>query len=310
MQASRTIAGTLRPSRIGLGMAPLGGLRHQVDQESAAAAIHAAWDCGLRYFDTAPYYGAGLSEERAGRVLREYDRDEYILSTKVGQTAYVTADGSRATRPDFSYDATMAGFEQSLARLGVDRVDIVFVHDPVDAFDAAIYGSFRALLRLREEGVIRAIGAGMNQWEMITQFLDRVPLDCVMPAGRLTLLDQSAATTLIPACRRAGVAMIGAGVLNSGVLARPEPGALYDYQPASDAVIDRARRIGRVCADHGVSLLAAALQFPLRYDVVATVLVGAHPAAEVRVNAAAAAAVIPDDLWADLEARSLIPPLT
>ncbi len=301
-------------TRLGLGCAPLGNMFAALGDEQARATVEAAWELGLRWFDTAPLYGHGLSEGRLGAVLRVHPRADFAVATKVGRLLVAGSDPAtifRDTPPvrpqfDFSYDGAMRSLEASLARMGIDRVDVVHVHDPDEHELDAVDGAFRALRRLREERVIGAVGAGMNQSAMLTRFVERGLVDCVLLAGRYSILDQSGMADLLPAAQRAGVAVIAAGVFNSGLLADPQPGATFDYAPASPERIERAQRLRAVCADHGVSLRAAALQFPTRHPGVSTVLTGARSAAEIRENAHLFAEDIPGDLWARLLADGLI----
>jgi D-threo-aldose 1-dehydrogenase len=308
-------------ARIGLGAAELGNLYDEVDPADAAAVVEAAWDAGWRYFDTAPHYGLGLSERRLGEVLRTKPRDEFVLSTKVGrllvdsgEPASDEANGFAVTSTlrrqwDFSRDGILRSLEASLDRLGMDRVDVLYLHDPDDHYREAIETGFPALAELRDQGVVGAIGAGMNQSAMLTRFVRETDLDVVMLAGRYTLLDQSAASDLLPACVEQDVRVIAVGVFNSGILAteEPAPGATYDYVPADQARLDRARRIAAVCADHGTSLPSAALHFPLTHPAVAGIAVGCHHPDQVRTNTTSLAAPIPPTLWPALQAASLIP---
>lgn len=306
----------LRVTRLGLGCAPLGNLYAAISDAQADATVAAAWDAGLRSFDTAPLYGHGLSERRLGRALRDRPRGEFVLATKAGRLLVPGRDPETifadvpAHRPvfDFSFDGTLRAFDESLRRLGLDRVDVLHVHDP-DAHEAdAAAGAFRALRRLRDAGVIGAIGAGMNQSAMLTRFVERGLVDCVLVAGRYSLLDQSAVTDLLPAAASVGVAVIAAGVFNSGLLADPRPGAPFDYVSASPEVVERARRIADVCRRHDVPLRAAALQFPALHPAVTTVLTGARSAAEIDENARLFAQPIPPALWAALRRDGWIDP--
>jgi D-threo-aldose 1-dehydrogenase len=298
----------LTVTRLGLGCASLGNLYTALDDAEAAATADAAWAAGLRFFDTAPLYGHGLSERRIGAALRERPRGEYVLATKVGRTlvpgrdpASIFADAPELTPAfDFSHDGVLRGVEQSLARLGAARIDVLHVHDP-DAHEAeATLGAFRALAGLREQGVIGAVGAGMNQSAMLARFVQRGLVDCVLLAGRYTLLDQSALADLLPAAERAGVAVILGGVFNSGLLADPRPGAPFDYAPAPPAVLARARSLAAICERHGVPLGAAALQFSAAHPAVASVLVGARSAAELEQALRWFAQPIPAELWKGL----------
>jgi D-threo-aldose 1-dehydrogenase len=273
-------------TELGFGTAPLGNLYRAISEEDAQATLQAAWDAGCRYIDTAPLYGHGLSERRIGAALRASPRDAYVLATKVGRRLVpghdprtIFADAPAFTPVfDFSYDGVLRGMEESLARLGASRIDVLHVHDP-DAHEAeALSGAFRALARLREEGVIGAIGAGMNQSAMLARFVERGLVDCVLLAGRYTLLDQSALADLLPQAEAAGVAVILGG-FDRGSPTRP--GARYDYATAEPALLARARALAAICERHGVPLGAAALQFGARHPAVASVLVGARSPAEV-----------------------------
>jgi D-threo-aldose 1-dehydrogenase len=291
--------------RLGLGTAPLGGLYDIVDDEAAHATLDRAWSLGLRVFDTAPYYGSGLAERRLGAALRGRPRDELVVSTKVGRLLRPgdsRVSGWHGAPPleayfDFSYDAALRSLDESLERLGLDRIDIALVHDPDDHYDEAVDGAFRALARLREEGLVRAIGVGMNQTELLCRFAREADPDCFLVAGRYTLLDRSAADELLPLCDERGIAVIAGGVFNSGVLA---DGTTYDYAPASPAVLERAAEFRAICARRDVPLAAAAVQFPLRHPAVACVLVGCRSAAEVEEDARLADLELPQALWQEL----------
>jgi D-threo-aldose 1-dehydrogenase len=298
-------------TRLGLGCAPLGNLFQAVADDDAVATVDAAWDAGWRLFDTAPLYGHGLSERRLGAALAGRPRAEYVLSTKVGRLLRPPAAGSTVATifvdapdldPVFAYsrDAVLRSIDESLERLGVDRIDVVHVHDPDDHEQAALDGAFPALIELREQGVVGAIGCGMNQWQMLDRFVDRVDLDCVLLAGRYTLLDPSGGDELLPHCLDRGVGVVIGGVFNSGLLADPDERATYDYASAPIHLVAQARAMAQVCTAHGVSLTAAALQFALAHPAVTSVLVGARSAAEVHSDATAAAVALPDDLWAEL----------
>jgi D-threo-aldose 1-dehydrogenase len=292
--------------RIGLGCAPLGNLYRAVDDDVATATVDAAWERGIRLFDTAPLYGHGLSEQRLGAALAARPRDEYVLATKVGRLLVPGAapDDSifTATPPlvpvyDFSADGVRRSIDASLERLGLDRIDLLHVHDPEDHLDQAETEAFPALLRLRDEGVIGAVGVGTNFPHVVARFVGRVDLDCVLLAGRCTLLDRSGPDVAFDACIEHGVRVLAAGVFNSGVLAAPGPGAHFDYAPAPHDVLARAERLRGVCAAAGVPLAAAAVQFPLRHPAVTTVLVGARSPAEVHEDVDLLDVAIPDDLW-------------
>jgi D-threo-aldose 1-dehydrogenase len=296
-------------TELAFGGAPIGNLFAAVDDGEAAAAVDAAWESGIRTFDTAPHYGFGLSERRLGAALAHRPRAEYVISTKVGRLltdvggppapdAEGFAVSTRGRRVfDFSADGVLRSLAESLGRLGLDRVDIALIHDPDDHGDQALREAYPALERLRAEGCVRAIGVGMNQTEMLTRFVADTDIDVVLVAGRYTLLDQSAADGLLPAALARDVAVIVGGVFNSGLLAAPAPGATYDYEVAPDALIARARDLAALCASFGVPLRAAAARFPLRHPAVASVLIGARSAAEVTDAIRLRATEIPDALW-------------
>ncbi|MEP7024033.1 MAG: aldo/keto reductase [Actinomycetota bacterium] len=308
-------------TRLVFGGAPLGGLFSALTDEDALATLDAAWAAGIRAFDTAPHYGVGLSEQRIGQFLAGRPQDEYVLSTKVGrllvpaagpagsvegaESFYGTPQLSRVW--DFSRDGVLASLEASLTRLGTDRVDIALIHDPDDHATQALDEAYPALAELRDAGVVGAIGFGMNQVAMLEWFLPRTDLDCVLVAGRYSLLDGSAAERLLPDCQRKGVAVLVGGVFNSGVLADPGPGATYDYQPAPASITGRARQIASVCADYGLPLGAVALQFTLRHPGVTAAVVGARSAAEISQDASFLEMAVPDALFDQLAADGLIP---
>jgi D-threo-aldose 1-dehydrogenase len=293
-------------TELALGCAPLAGLYEPVPQEQARATIDAAWDLGIRTFDTAPHYGAGVSERRLGAALRERPRDELVLATKVGRLLLPTDEPDREGFPDeppvrrvfdFSRDGVRRSLEGSLDRLGLDRADIVHVHDPDDHLDQAIGEGLPALAELRAAGTVGAIGAGSNRPEPLARIVREAEVDWVLVAGRMTLLDQSAAAELLPLCLERGVRVIAAGVFNSGLLAG---GTTYDYAPAAPELVERAREIAATCARHGVSLADAALAYPRRHPAVTAVLVGARSPEEVAEDVAGFERAIPDELWEEL----------
>jgi len=308
------------PSRLGFGGAAIGNLFTAVDDEGARAAVDAAWESGFRYFDTAPHYGLGLSERRLGAVLRDRPRDEFVLSTKVGRILDPASGHSAARddqgfdvpathtrRWDFSGDGVRRSIEDSLVRLGLDRIDIAYLHDPDDHVEQALTEAYPALEKLREEGILRAIGVGMNQSAVPTRFVTETDIDVVLLAGRYTLLDQSGAEDLLPAAEARGVAVILGGVFNSGLLADPRATATYNYVPAPAELIRKALDIESACADYGVPLRAAALQFGLTtHPAVAGALVGIRDADQARDCAAMAGVTVPETLWRDLRERGLI----
>ncbi|MEM1389102.1 MAG: aldo/keto reductase [Pseudomonadota bacterium] len=319
-------------TELGFGTAPIGNLYRGVSDSDARAILDLAWESGVRYFDTAPLYGLGLSERRLGEFLRDKPRDAYTLSTKVGRLMQACAPEDRigvgkwfdvpARREiyDYSYDGVMRSIEVSLERLGVDRIDILYGHD-IDIFthgshDAMVRylgeflgGGHRALVELREAGVIAGFGLGINEWEPGAWLVDRGDLDIILLAGRYTLLEQEALAAFVPKCAAKGVGLVIGGPYNSGILATgPRAGAYYNYDPAPPEILDRVRRIEAVCKAHNVRLVDAAFQFPLGHDAVLSVIPGGQAVAEMRSNIAAATAVIPPDLWAELKAEGLVSP--
>ena len=280
--------------------------------DEAHRVVEAAWQAGIRFFDTAPLYGHGLAEQRLGAVLRAKPREEFVLATKVGRLLRADAPpepgqaykGVPPVNPtyDFSYDGVMRSVEESLARLGLDTVDVLHIHDPDEHFEDALAGAYRALDRLRAEGTIRAVGAGMNQAEMLVRFAREADFDCFLLAGRYTLLDRTGAAELLPLCVEKSIAIIAGGVFNSGILANPRPGTTFNYQQAPPELVDRALRMQEICARHGVELKAAAIQFPLRHPAVASVLTGCRSVREVEENVRMFQAPIPSSLWDELDA--------
>jgi D-threo-aldose 1-dehydrogenase len=301
------------------GGAPIGGLYAPVSEESAAATLAAAWDAGIRAFDTAPHYGVGLSEQRIGDFLAGRPRADFVVSTKVGRRlvpAISPVDGDdefygtpalRRVR-DYSADGAWRSLEDSLRRLRLDRVDIALIHDPDEYMAEALAGAYPALARLRAEGTVGAIGVGVNSAALAEWFVTRCDLDCVLVAGRYTLLDDSAAWSLFPLCVARGVAVLAAGVFNSGILADPQEGARYDYALAPPAVLARVRRIAEVCARYDVPVAAAALRHVLNHPAVTAAVVGVRTPDEVRADAGYLDWPIPDALWADLDPDRLDQP--
>jgi D-threo-aldose 1-dehydrogenase len=283
---------------LGLGTAPLAGLYEPVDEETAQRVIERAWELGIRYFDTAPYYGSGLAEQRLGAVLARKERDSFAVSTKVGRLLRADASGWGGAYFDFSFDAALRSLEQSLERLGLDRVDVALVHDPDEHYDEALAGAFRALARLRDEGAVRAIGVGMNQVELLCRFAREADPDCFLVAGRYTVLDRGAADELLPLCRDRGISVIAGGVFNSGVLAG---GDTFDYQTADSHVFARVEQLREVCARRDVPLTAAAVQFPRRDPAVVSVLVGCRSPEEVEEDVRLSELALPAALWEELD---------
>ncbi|MFF4656280.1 aldo/keto reductase [Streptomyces sp. NPDC001381] len=323
MRTTRLGGSAVPVSELALGCAALGNLYHPVTDEAAHATVDAAWDSGIRTFDTAPHYGLGLSERRLGAALHDRPRDTYTLSTKVGRLLVPNPDGGSgddlahgfavpATHRrvwDFSADGVLRSLEASLRRLGLDRVDVALLHDPDDHADQALREAYPALERLRGEGVIGAIGVGMNQSALPARFVRETDIDVVLLAGRYTLLEQDGLTELLPEVARGRSVIIG-GVFNSGLLTAPRPGATYDYAPAPRPVLDRALRLQAVCEHHGVPLRAAALRFPFGHPAVGSVLTGARSPQEVRDTVEQLRRPIPDALWDELRAEGLLDPAT
>ncbi|MEO3432767.1 aldo/keto reductase [Inquilinus sp. CAU 1745] len=310
---------------MGLGGAALGGLYQAVDDQTAAETIAGGLEAGLLYVDTAPFYGYGLSEHRFGEALRRFGRDRVVLSTKAGRRLVrrtepqAPEDYWKAPLPfqpvvDYSHDGVMRSVEDSLQRLGTDRIDILYLHDVGRTsygddhprlMAEAMSGGARAMRRLKEEGVVGAIGLGVNEWEVCAEALEHQDWDVFLLAGRYTLLEQTVLDGFFPLCERRGVSIIIGGPYNSGILAG---GDTFNYDRAPEDVRDRAARLGEACRDHGVSLPAAALQFVLKHPVVASVIPGARSRAEMEQNIEHLTRPIPDDLWADLKRRGLLHP--
>jgi D-threo-aldose 1-dehydrogenase len=312
--------------RLGFGASGLGTLTWDIPEATAAEILDAAWDAGFRYYDTSPLYGHGLSELRLGRLLRERPREDFLVSTKVGRYLVPPRGGERAdtgqwVRPlplkavlDYSYDGVMRSLEQSASRIGLARFDIVYIHD-LDRrnlgsdFDrhyrAAVDGGFRALDELRRSGDIGAVGIGLNEADVAADLVRALDLDTVMLAGRYTLLEQPALAEFLPEAARRGVDVVAVGVFNSGILVKPEGGS-YDYGAAPDALVARARAIAAVCAEFGVEMPAAALQFPFGHPAVKAVVVGMSRLKAVAQNKAWFDATIPPGLWQRLKETGLL----
>jgi D-threo-aldose 1-dehydrogenase len=319
---------SLDVTALGFGTAPLGDQFKVVSEEESRSTFDLAWDAGVRYFDTAPMYGHGLAEHRTGEALRHRPRGEYILSTKVGRmlmpakretidfTPWVDALPFRIAY-DYTYDATMRSIEHSLQRLALEFIDIAFIHD-IDGFThaperqgfyfrQAMDGAFKALHRLRDEGVLKAIGVGVNEWQVCEAALREADFDCFLLAGRYTLLEQDALDSFLPLCEQRGVAVALGGCFNSGILATGAiPGARYNYAPASPAMMDRVARIEGVCSEFSVSLKAAAQQFVLAHPCIPTVLVGTSKVAHLQDNIDLLTMPIPHAFWRALKDRAFI----
>ena len=290
-------------SRTGLGTAPLAGLYRPVTESEATAVVRRALAAGMTYLDTAPLYGLGLAERRLGDTLAGHDGPLPVVSTKAGR---LIRDGAAVF--DFSREGILRSVEESLARLRLDRIDIIYLHDPDDHLDKALDEAYPALHELRAQGVVGAIGAGMNQSAALTRFVCETDVDAVLLAGRYTLLDTSAADKLLPAALERGVSVIVGGVFNSGVLASPRGTAMFDYAPASAPVLRRVAALEEVCRRHGVPLIAAAAQFPLGHPAVASVLVGAADTGELDQDLAGFEHPIPSALWSEMRASDLLAP--
>lgn len=315
----------LRLTRLSLGTAPLGGLYAPVSEEQARDTLEAAWNHGLRYFDTAPQYGNGTAERRTGGFLQDKPRESFVLSSKVGRLlregpphrSQVDPEGKTYYQGvpqvmqvyDYSSKGVLRSLEESLGRLGLDRVDLLYIHDP-DADNRSVSevmaGGYRALVELREQGIVRAIGVGMNRADWLSEFARAGDFDLFLLAGRYTLLDQTALRELLPLCQQKGIGVVVGGVYNSGILADPRPGARYDYNPADLALIERALRLKTMCEQHGVPLKAAAIQFALGHPSVVSVLTGARSKEELGENSGMFRHEIPPELWADLKREGLL----
>jgi len=318
-------------TRLGLGAASIGGLFAAVSDEDAVATVDHAWELGIRTFDVAPLYGYGAAERRVGRALAGRPRDAYVLSTKVGRLVRRPGDipegadidrqafdgredafyvGTDPVRMVFDYSAggVRRSIEESLERLGLDRIDIALIHDPDDHWEQAIGEAWPALARMREEGTIRAVGAGMNQSAMLARFAREGDFDAFLVAGRYTLLDQEALRDLLPLCVERGIGILIGGVMNSGILTDPRPGGRFNYLPAPAAIVERARRLAAVCDRHGVPLRAAAVQFPLAHPAVVSLIAGVRRIDHLDEYPELMRAPIPAGFWDELRAEGLIPP--
>ncbi|WP_086860057.1 aldo/keto reductase [Streptomyces milbemycinicus] len=313
---------TVEVTELGFGASVIGNLYRVTPAQDAAAAIEAAWDSGIRYFDTAPHYGLGLSEQRLGAALRDHPREQYVVSSKVGRLlvpneqprgvdseGFVVRDDLRR-QWDFSRDGVLRSIDATLERTGLDRLDVVYVHDPDAHWRQAAEEALPTLADLRDQGVIGAIGTGMNQSAMLARFLRETAADVVMLAGRYTLLDQSALDDVLPAAREHGKSVVAVGVFNSGLLSRdrPAPGMKYDYKDAPPDLVARALAIAEVCERHGTTLPAAAIAFPFSHPSTVNVTLGMRDREQVSRNVELHRRGVPEGLWDDLRAQGLIRP--
>ena len=323
----------LEVTTLGLGGAPMGGFRATISDAEAAALVETAWQDGVRYYDTSPFYGYGRSELRMGAGLREKPRDEFVLSTKIGRIMHAMKPGERkatdfrenglpgfAPEFDYTYDGVMRSLEHSHLRLGMAKIDIALIHD-VDfwtikdreilnhRFKTVMDSGYRALDELRKAGVIGAIGVGINESDTSLRFIQAGDFDCMLLAGRYTLLEQGGLAEFLPECIKRNVSVILGGPYNSGILTGGvKTGATHDYVPAAAALVEKAQKIEAVCKRHGVELGAAAMQFPLFHPAVASVIPGALAVREVKENVARIGARIPSDLWSELKREKLLDP--
>ena len=320
----------LQMTELGFGGAPIGNLYRPLTERDARATLDAAWTAGCRYYDTAPLYGLGLSETRINGFLRAKPRDSYLISTKVGRLLDLCAPEdrsrpgdfyetpSRRERFDYSYDGVMRSLDFSLERLGLDAIDIVYVHDvdvwthgSREASNARIKefmnGGYKALLKLRDGGAIKAIGAGINEWDVAENLARIGDFDVFLLAGRYTLLEQEALASFLPYCVEKKIGVVIGGPFNSGILARgPKAGAYYNYAPAPPAILERVRAIEAICKAHRVKLAQAAIRFPLSHPAILSVIPGGQKPAEVVRNAEMIGAKIPASLWRDLKSAKLL----
>lgn len=313
---------------MGFGAAPIGNFQKPISEEECEAMINRAWEAGMRYFDTAPYYGHGLSEARLGHYLRWKPRKDFVLSSKVGRVLIPSLRKDIDFKPwvdglpfkcrfDYSYDGTMRSFEDSLQRLGLEHIDILFIHD-ADVFThgtemqkvyfkQAIDGCYRALIELREQGAVKAIGVGVNNWEVMLDFMKAGDFDTLLVAGRYTLLEQEALDELLPLCEKRGTALVIGGGFNGGILATgAKPGAKWNYAPAPTPIMNKVKEIETVCARHNVPLPAAALQFLLAHPSVASHIPGTRNLAQMNQNIEFVGYSIPRNFWEELKEKALI----
>jgi D-threo-aldose 1-dehydrogenase len=317
----------LEVTAFGLGTAPLGNIFREIGEAESEAMFARAWDAGVRFFDTAPMYGHGLAELRTGHALRWKERDDFVLASKVGRLlrparrdrinfAPWTNAAPFTMHFDYSYDGTMRAFDDSLQRLGLERMEMCFIHDidvytqgseQPEVFAQAMDGAWRALEKLRSEKLVKAIGVGVNEWQVCHEALQRRDFDCFLLAGRYTLLEQEALDTFLPLCEARGAAVIVGGGFNSGILATgAKPGAKYNYSPAPRDIMEKVARIEAVCADHAVPLAAAALQFVVAHPAIPSFMAGTRTLEQLDQNLAWFSDPIPAEFWADLKSKGLL----
>lgn len=317
----------LEVTAFGFGTAPVGNIFREIDEKTSDAMYQAAWDAGVRYYDTAPMYGHGLAELRTGQSLRWKDRDDFVLSSKVGRLlkpakrseidyAPWTNAGRFTMHFDYTYDGTMRSFEDSLQRLALERMDICFIHDidvftrgdeQPEVFKQAMDGAWKALESLRDQGVVKAIGVGVNEWQVCHEALKQRDFDCFLLAGRYTLLEQESLDEFLPLCEERGAAVVVGGGFNSGILATGAvEGAKYNYAPAPPEIMDRVRKIEAVCAAHKVPLPAAALQFVVAHPTIPSFIAGTRTVEQLKQNLDWFSHPIPPEFWADLKAKDLL----
>ena len=317
----------LKVTAFGFGTAPVGNIFHEIDEETSDAMFQSAWASGVRYFDTAPMYGHGLSELRTGQSLRWKNRDDFVLSSKVGRIlkparkqdidyAPWTNAGRFTPHFDYSYDGVMRSFEDSLQRLALERIDICFIHDidvftrgneQPEVFEQAMNGAWKALSSLKEQGLIKAIGVGVNEWEVCHAALEQRDFDCFLLAGRYTLLEQDSLDKFLPLCQKRGAAVVVGGGFNSGILATGARNqAKYNYAPAPVEIMEQVRKIEAVCSEHAVPLPAAALQFVLAHPAIPSFIAGTRTVAQLEQNLKWLSHPIPAEFWAELKTKGLL----
>lgn len=317
----------LNVTAFGFGTAPLGNFLAEMDEATATAMFDTAWEAGVRMFDTAPMYGHGLSEARTAQALRWKHRDDFVLASKVGRLLKPARRAAIDFAPwvnaapftlqfDYSYDGTMRAFEDSLQRLALEHIDIMFIHDidvftrgteQPEVFKQAMDGCYRALASLRDQGALKAIGVGVNEWEVCHAALEQRDFDAFLLAGRYTLLEQDALDAFLPLCEARGAAVLVGGGFNSGILATgAKPGAKYNYAPAPAAIMEKVAKIETVCAAHNVPLAAAALQFVVAHPAIPSFIAGTRNVQQLQQNLAWFSHPIPPAFWADLKAQGLL----